>query len=317
MAYKFSDDYIILIFPETNYASPITDYSSLRPLILTDTMSVPQTTAEKIPLQRKSAWREPQLSFTKGSSAASFKISGDLNEQSEFFFKALFGNDIGFPYSVTAKPFPFSFEVHQLFRDGLLNLVKGAVLEELLIEGESGGKITYEAGFRAQQETKLVSLSLLPFYSEAATFFDEAMFATPFLFSDVQVQELLNDRGVGYSSLTSFSLQLKNLFLKDEALFQNSAKKLREISHGFEGTFKAKMLWEDDKTIDEEDLLSSEKGKVVLEITSSAFKWLFTLNGVIMEDNVEEEEAYLQDVTLKLARTGSNNPAILISREEA
>lgn len=316
MNYKQINNSIIVFFKENSYAEPIADYNGLTPVVLADFMQPAITKTERVELKRTTQSRQPIAeNVLQGRTSAELTFKGSLSDGHSILFKAFCGNS-AFPITINDTSELPSYEIHQLFNDGTVNIAKGCVCSSLEITGESGDGINYEASFRCQWEDKEISCAGLTNYPSFTSLYNLLTNYKPFSFADTSVVELLGQNLDSYKSFNSFELKLENTFADDAVLFANSHQKNTEITTAMKGEFKAEMNYNPNLKIDSTRLVTTDKGTAVFKLKAFGVYWTVNIKGILAEATYpnSDKDIYKLAATIALARHDRFGNCLTISR---
>ncbi len=313
-AYRYGNRYLITLFKEqesgtgSGYGSYAGDYSSID-IILANSI-VMKPTREAITVRAKTGKIEPYHSeVLAGRKGGAVTISGELSHLHAIMLQGLFSKSAS-PYQVQSGNTPFSYEIHQYFTDDAKgNVATGCVLESMNITGESNGTVTFEAVFRVKSIETEVDLSSGDYaaYGMVAT-----PHVKPFLVGDIHSINLFD---AAYSSFNSFSLSLANRFINENALYQNSFTKRRELIEGFSGEATFDTNYDSASGWFEDELLSSDVtyGNVDFTLTDGTHQWVVETNGKITAVNPADPERQIFAFSATVQLMADNtNPSVKI-----
>ncbi len=313
--YRYGYGYLITVFKEqdsgtgSGYGNYMGDYSSMD-RILASTIEM-KPTREAISVRAKTDTMEPWNSeMLAGRQGGTVTIRGELSYLHDVLLQALFTKTSS-PYQVQTVKKPNSYEIHQFFTDDRKgNVATGCVLESLNISGESGGTVTVEAVFRARTIETEVDFTAGDYVSYGLV---AAPYVRPFLVGDIHSIDLFDS---SYSSFNTFSLSLSNKFVNDNALFQNSFVKQRELIEGFggEATFDTNY----DSTVGwfEDELLSTDvsAGNIDFTMTDGTHHWAVETNGKITAVNPADPDRQIFNFAATVQLMADNsNPSVKIT----
>ena len=283
---RYSNNYLTVIGKETEYGKQQLTYA----VILPDKLELKKTIASIDIAQKTGVLTKKNTEKLAGYTGGTGAQSGDLvpgvlaASTLAIMLEALF-QDTGTPFIVPAiGTVPLSYSLFQFFNDDNANTGTGCVLESLDIAGSGGGAITYAANWRSQEVLYEATPTLVggdPFGSIPSV--------VPAVFALTTLDLFGGDTNI--TKLNSFSLSLKNTFVEDPLIYQNSNKKIQEIIKGFEGSLNIE--WNYDKENDDDisgKLMSNTLTTVTFTISNGSQDWTFTMYGMVTDYSPSEPD---------------------------
>ncbi len=314
-AYRYGYKYLVTLFKEqdsgtgSGYGNYAGDYSSADRILASAIEMKP--TREAITVRAKTDTLEPRGSeMLAGRKGGTVTLRGELTYLHDIMLQGLFSKNTS-PYQVQNVKNPYSYEIHQFFTDDKKgNVATGCVLESLNISGESSGAVNFEAVFRARTIETEVDLAT----GDYAAY---GIIATPsaktFLVGDIQSINLFDS---SYSSFNTFSLALSNRFVNDNALYQNSFVKQRELLEAFSGEATFDTNYDSTNGWFEDELISPDVavGNIDFTMSDGTHHWAVETNGKITGVNPADPERQIFNMSATVQLMADNtNPSVKIT----
>lgn len=304
MATRNSNNYKVCIVPESSYG--------IINKILT-TVGGAKFFADKLewnyaPITTELGAKENSLYKAAGRTKITGKLvtgtlSGELTDGHEILLQAHF-DDASSPYLYAAAlPTTKSYNIYQLYLDSNgacthYDVILGAIINPLVISGESNGIIQYTATIEGASYQQEVANSIPNALTLEATL---PVSGTPFLFGDVTCTNLSN-----LTTLLSFNLELRKTMVDNSQRFMNSLTKANDYYNQVGGTLQTASLFDTANDTAWKGLMYSGGAyPATITLVNSNQTWGIVTNGEITECTRPDADRglFVQNLTCNMAST--------------